>query len=404
MKFRHSVVVLFAVFAAACTGAEAAIPATTSAKLEPLIPLTTIAPQTTTTLPASTTTTAPPTTTTTPLPSTADLQLEKVTTITGDISPKSIVGNGAGLFFAQNMMYRHTITVYDHQYQLIATIPDSVSLTDYGYGDYTGEHQGAPVEAVPTSDGAHVYVSNYQMYGDDYGRAGGDGCDLADWDESFVYRVSVQSLEVDQVIAVGAVPKFLAITPDDGRVLVSNWCSFDLSVIDTGDGKEINRVPLGRHPRGIAVTRDGTTAYVAVMGSRDIAIVDLATYEVGWLRNIGTSPRHLILGPDDSTLYATLNGEGTVAVIDVATGAVTSRINSGAAPRSMTISDDGRSLYVVNYNSDTVSKIDTSTLDVVQQLEVPDRPIGITFDSTNREVWVASYSGAITVFRETNTP
>ena len=344
------------------------------------------------------------TTTTTTLPPSTSLQLEEVATITGDISPKSIVATGDGLFFAQNMMYRPTITVYDRDYELIATIPDTVNLADFGLGDYEGDHRGAPVEAVATSDGKYVYVSNYQMYGDGYGRAGGDGCNLADWDESFVYRISTTDLEIDQVIPVGAVPKFLAITPDDGLVLVSNWCSFDLSVIDTESGKEIGRIPLGRHPRGIAVTDDGATAYVAVMGSRDIAIVDLGSLDVEWLSNIGTSPRHVVLDPNDRRLYATLNGDGTVVAIDLASGDVTHRIRSGAAPRSMTISDDGLSLYVVNYNSDTVSKIDTTAMEVVQTVDVPHHPIGITFDSADREVWVASYSGTISVLRETATP
>jgi YVTN family beta-propeller protein len=323
-----------------------------------------------------------------------------VTTITGDISPKSVIATGGGLFFAQNMMYRHTITVYDQEYGLVTTIPDTVDLTAHGHGDFAGSHRGAPVEAVPTSDGAFVYVSNYQMYGEGYDRPGGDGCDLADWDESFVYRVATDTLEIDQVIPVGAVPKFVAITPNDRLVLVSNWCSFDLSVLDTASGREIARVPLGRHPRGIAVSPSGDTAYVAVMGSRDIAIVDLASQEVAWMQNVGANPRHLVLDPAGEILYATLNGEGTVAVVDAATGEVTNRITTGAAPRSMAISDDGLSLYVVNYNSNTVSKIDTTNLEVVQEIDVPGRPIGIAFDAASREVWVASYSGAITVLQE----
>jgi YVTN family beta-propeller protein len=170
--------------------------------------------------------------------------------------------------------------VYDRDYQLVATIPDTVEL------DGT-EYSGAPVEAVPTSDGRYVYVSNYQMYGPGYGRAGGDGCNLADWDESFVYRIDTDGLSIDQTIEVGAVPKFLAITPDDSTVLVSNWCSFDMSIIDTATATETARVELGRHPRGIAVTADGGTAYVAVMGSTNIAAVDLNTLEVEWIRGVG---------------------------------------------------------------------------------------------------------------------
>ena len=33
--------------------------------------------------------------------------------IGGDISPKSVAASAAGYVTAQNMMYRHTVTVYD---------------------------------------------------------------------------------------------------------------------------------------------------------------------------------------------------------------------------------------------------------------------------------------------------
>jgi YVTN family beta-propeller protein len=417
-SYKASWLLLGALALTACAQA-AAEPELTITSLEPLPPVTT-APTTTQSLPepnpnlaegeanlaegeATTTTQSLAEQTsnlaeveaTTTLPPTTGLELVEAATIRGDISPKSIVASGNGLFFAQNMMYRHTVTVYDEDYELVATIDDSVDLT----GDGT-LHQGAPVEAVPTSDGEYMYVSNYQMYGPGYSRAGGDGCNLGGWDESFVYRISTSSLEIDQVIPAGAVPKFLAITPDDSTVLVSNWCSFDMSVIDTATATEVARVELGRHPRGIAVTSDGATAFVAVMGSTNIAVVDLATLQVDWIKGVGSNPRHLVLSPDDRYLYATLNGDGRVIRIRVEDGEVLDRVRTGSAPRSMTISDDGLSLYVVNYESDTVAKVDTTTMEISQTIAVPHHPIGITFDNANREVWVASYSGFITVFRE----
>jgi YVTN family beta-propeller protein len=391
---RIRLVVVLSLVLAACSGAEAAmVPTSTIATIAPLEPVTVTTPAPTEVA------TAPPTTTTT-LPPTNTLELVEITTITGDIAPKSVVATGAGLFFAQNMMYRHTITVYDTSHRLVATIPDSIVPSEYGLSQADAAVRGAPVEAVPTADGSYVYVSNYEMYGPGYENPGNDECNKAGWDESFVYRIDTDALVVDQVIPVGAVPKFLAITPDDRRLLVTNWCSFDMSIIDTATSSEVARVPLGRHPRGIAVTHDGAAAYVAVMGSRNVAVVDLDTLDVDWIHNVGANPRHLVLDPKGRYLYVTLNGEGTVAVVDLATGDVVKRIQSGSAPRSMAISDDGSSLYVVNYESDTVSKIDTEALEVTQTLEVPHHPIGITFDSASREVWVASYTGFITVFRE----
>jgi YVTN family beta-propeller protein len=361
---------------------------------------TTAALGTTTTQPAPRTTTTSSTTTTTttvPLPAAATLTLEQVGTITGDLSPKSIVHSGTGLFFAQNMMYRHTVTVYNRTLQLVKTIPDTVDLAEFGR---EGDYRGAPVEAAFTSDGASGYVSNYQMYGPGFSRPGGDGCGPAGWDESFVYRISTRTLEIDQIIPVGAVPKYLAVTPDDRYLLVANWCSYDVSVIDVGSGEEIARIEVGRHPRGIAFDPDSSTAYVAVMGSNRIAVLDLSDLSVAWLEGVGSNPRHLVMDPSGRFLYVTLNGDGRVIKIDLDTGEVAARVATGSAPRSMAISGDGTALYVVNYNSDTMAKVATDDMQVLQTLPVAHHPIGITFDEATRRVWVSSYSGVITVFDE----
>jgi len=318
----------------------------------------------------------------------------------GDIAPKSVVASGDGLFFAQNMMYRHTVTVYDSDFNLVETISDRIDLAEYGIEGYEGTHQGSPVEAVFTAEGDYAYVSNYQMYGDGFSRAGGDGCDLGNWDPSFLYRIDTATLDIDQVIPVGAVPKFLAITPDDALVLVTNWCTFDMSVVATATGEEIARIELGRHPRGIAITSDGSRAYASVMGGRDIAVVDLDDYSIEWLRDVGSNPRHLVLSPDDQFMYVTLNGDGKVVKVDLETNKIVGSVVSGQAPRSMAISSDGESLYVVNYISDSVSKILTADMTEVQELPANDKPIGITYDPETGNVWVSTYSGSLMIFAD----
>ena len=71
------------------------------------------------------------------------------------------------------------------------------------------------------------------MYGAGFGPEGLDSCTPASGtDPSFVYRIDMRTKAIDQVIPVGAVPKYVAVTPDDKTVLVTNWCSWDLSVID----------------------------------------------------------------------------------------------------------------------------------------------------------------------------
>lgn len=328
-------------------------------------------------------------------------RLTLVETIGGAISPKSVVASPTGLVFAQNMMYRHTVTVYDRRFRLVKTIQDAVRLAKLGYPRFPGTVRGAPVEAAFSPDGRYGYVSNYSMYGPGFGPEGSDTCSPGSgYDDSFVYRIDVRRLRIDRAARVGAVPKYVAVTPDDRFVLVSNWCSYDLSVVSTRTTRQVRRIPIGAYPRGIAVAPDGRRAYVAVMGSSDVAVVDLRSFRVGWLRGVGAGPRHLVLGPEGNFLYVTLNAEGRVAKVSTASGAVVAKVATGSAPRSMAISADGRSLYVVNYESGTVSKLRARDLRVLQTVRTNASPIGITVDHATGRVWVACYTGTIMVFRD----
>lgn len=328
-------------------------------------------------------------------------QMKLTKTISGKISPKSVVYSGNGLFFAQNMMYNHTITVYNRNYELVKVIPDEVNLSQYGYSNFKGNYKGAPVEASFSHNGKYAWVSNYNMYGPGFNRPGSDKCSPDQkTDRSFLYRINTETLDIDDVIQVGSVPKFVATSADERFVLVSNWCSWDLSVVDTKNNQEIKRIKLGPYPRGIVVDAASEKAYVAVMGSYEIAEINLRNFSVRWLKNIGSSPRHLNIDPTGKYLYASLNGEGKIAKISLPSGKLINKVSTGNAPRSMVLSDNGQQLYVVNYGDNTVSKVRTSDMKVIQKVNVDANPIGITYDPETREVWVACYSGNIMVFQD----
>jgi DNA-binding beta-propeller fold protein YncE len=319
-------------------------------------------------------------------------------TLGGEISPKSVASSGTGLVFAQNMMYRHSVTVYDSRtLELRKTISDSVELAQFGYKRFPGTVQGAPVEAAFSPDGRYAYVSNYSMYGESFGPEGDDACTPASgYDRSFVYRISLRTLEIDDAYRVGAVPKVVAVTPNGRFVLVSNWCTWDLSVISTSAGREVRRIPMGEYPRGIAVSPQGEAAYVALMGEGSIVRVDLETWETSVIP-IGAGPRALEIDPSGRRLYATLNAENRAARLNLRTGRV-KKVSTGTLPRSLAIADDAKAIYVVNYESGTVSKHRASDLEVLQTVDACFHPIGITYDAPTRRVWVACYGGSILVY------
>lgn len=327
---------------------------------------------------------------------TSGMALKKV--ISDGISPKSILHAG-DLFFAANGPYRHSVTVYNRDYALVKTLSDQVTLADYGYSKFKGTQRGSPVAAAAETD-QFIWVANAQMSGEGFTEASIDGCSPAQTtDPGFLYRVNTQSWTIDHVVRVGSVPQAVAASPNQ-RVLVSNWCSWDVSVIDTQTRQEIRRIQVGPYPRGIAIDAKSEIAYVAVSGASAIAAINLRDFSVGWLRGVGRSPHHLMLDPPGRYLYTTLAGEGQVVKIDVSTGTIVGKVNTGSAPRSMALSEDGQTLYVVNYHSNTVSKVRTQEMQVTQTVEVNPAPIGITYDPKTRQVWVACYSGSILVFQD----
>jgi YVTN family beta-propeller protein len=368
-------------------------------------------PTTATTASTATSTSTSTSTTTTTLPGKrvpagppADQRhLVLIRTIGGHISPKSVDASDTGFVFAQNMMYTHTVTVYDSAGDLVKTIPDTVDMALFGYRGHPGVTHGAPVEAAFTPDSRYVYVSNYSMYGVGMGPEGNDDCtpesaQAAGDTNSYVYRIDTKTLKIDQVIEVGLVPKFLAVTPNDKYLLVSNWCSYNLSVVDIATGKQVAELPMGPYPRGIAISPDSATAYVAIMGSDIIQKVDLDNLTLGGSFPVGSNPRHLVIDPTGRYLYVSLNAPGEVVKVDIATQRVVATRQTGDQCRSLAISTDGTALYVVNYLSDTVTMLRASDLGILQTVPTGVRPIGITYDAMTGDVWVAVYTGQILVF------
>lgn len=325
------------------------------------------------------------------------LRLKKV--IRGGLSPKSVVHSGDGLFFAQNMMYSHTVRVYNRDYELVKTISDKVKPKDFGIDTINGTLSGSPVEAAFSHSGKYAWVSNYNMSGDKFINPGCDDCYSNDFDDSYLYKINTETFAIEKIITVGSVPKYVAVSPDNKYVLVSNWSSGDVSIVDIEKSKEVKRVKAGRFPRGIVVDSKSKYAYVTIMGSIHILKIDLENFTTSQIKNVGSGPRHLCISSNDSLLYVSLNNEGKIAKINLLDESITKTI-CGGSPRSMIITPDDKFLYVVNYSINKMSKVDLEKFEVTEQHETKEHPIGITFDSENNEVWVACYSGSLMVYRD----
>lgn len=297
-------------------------------------------------------------------------------------------------------MYRHTVTIYDKNGNLLAKIPDRIDLKAFGFAEYSGDtYLGGPVEAAFSNKGKTLWVSNYNMIGEGFDNPGCDGCNGKGYDPGFVYKINTTTFQIEKVIKVGAVPKYLAISRDEQVMVVSNWSSGDVSIIDLVTETEIKKVDVGAHPRGVAISSDSKVAYVTVMGSTKIASIDLQTYAVSYIEQIGKSPRHVVLSANDSLLYVSLNSGNCLVKYDLKSGEKQS-CTTNAGPRSMVLSPDQHYLYVVNYFANTFSKINTDSMKVMEVVATGHHPIGITVNWEDAEVWVACYEGKIEIFKD----
>ena len=331
----------------------------------------------------------------------AERTMVLVQTINGAITPKSVRASGTGFVSAHNMMYRHSITIYDaDSMELVATIPDTISPSSFGITGYSGSYRGAPVEGAYSPDGRYLYVTNYAMYGKGLMREGTDICKPADnYDRSFLYRIDTSSWKIDSIYKVGTVPKVVAVSPDNKYVLVTNWCSYDLYVISVASQKVIKTLKIGAYPRGIVISKDSQFAFVAQMGGDVVHKITLGNWSDELLK-VGHNPRALVLSPDNAILYATLNLSGKVIAYDLIQKKVIKSVKTGDATRSLDISTDGTALFVVNFNSGTVSKVRTSDFSILQTLKVCEQPIGVTYEPLHQRTWVACYLGQIKIFND----
>lgn len=297
-------------------------------------------------------------------------------------------------------MYRHTVTIYNEKGRRLAKINDGVNLRNFGFKDYQNENfRGGPVEAAFTADGNYLWVSNYSMVGTGFENPGCDACIGKEYDPSFIYKINCSSFEIESVVKVGAVPKYIAISSDQQTLIVSNWTSSDVSIVDLSTEKVVKTVSVGAHPRGIDITKDGKMAFVTIMGSTKIASINLSTFEVDYIRDVGKSPRHLVLSNHDSLIYVSLNSSSKILQYNRHTQTKT-YCKTERGPRSMIVSPNGKYLYCVNYFDNSFSKIDAKRMEIIETIETAEKPIGICANWQASEIWVACYSGKIEIFKD----
>ena len=125
-------------------------------------------------------------------------RFRKADRITGSLTPKSVDASADGFVVAQNMIYTHTVSVFGPDHDLVTTIKDQITPSNFGYPQWKKPVRGGPVEASFSPDGAYVWVSNYSTYGPGFSKEGHDVCSPSSgYDRSFLYRINTSDWTID---------------------------------------------------------------------------------------------------------------------------------------------------------------------------------------------------------------
>lgn len=209
------------------------------------------------------------------------------------------------------------------------------------------------------------------------------------------------------LIRTGKTPKVIARTASSSHLLVSNWHSYNVSVLSTHPERfpyatVIDTIPVPAIPRGIVVDDRNQRSFVAIMGGASLMSVNNNVWMKEKDLTVASNPRHLVID-SSGRLFVSYNRVGKIACIDPNTGETLFTASTAAQPRTIILSKNHRFLFVTCYSSDKleVFRINDDSFTRIASLPCPGHPVGVDIyeNESKLEAWVCSYTtGKISVF------
>ncbi len=146
-------------------------------------------------------------------------------------------------------------------------------------------------------------------------------------DSDSVTLVDAVTLAVKAEVPVGDDPRTLCFTPDSKNIVVSNWGSASISVINLDRAAEVAQYSVGLLPYGIVT--DGASAFIAEFATGNVSVVNLKTGRRANRIPVDSFPAGLAMTADGTQLLVTHLFNGNVTRIDIRTSVVTGVASMG---------------------------------------------------------------------------
>jgi len=188
--------------------------------------------------------------------------------------------------------------------------------------------------------------------------------------DNTVSLIDAKLLRVRATLPVCQQPEDIAILPDSSKAFVACSGSSQVASIALASSKKSSSVTndrvlalldVGRTPVSLALKPDGGELMVCDFDSDSISIIETGNDEVGSSALVGQHPSHGVITLDNSRLYVSNFGSDSVAVYDIDVGKRIATMAVGSRPDGLALSQDQRYLLVLDTQAGDVTVIQKRT-------------------------------------------
>ncbi|MGA2754813.1 MAG: hypothetical protein ABSE53_13710 [Terracidiphilus sp.] len=145
-----------------------------------------------------------------------------------------------------------------------------------------------------------------------------------------------------------ASPLEVLLSPDDARLYVLCQQSEDVRVLDANSYEVMGRVAVGRVPRGMALSRAGDRLFVTNSWDDTVSVIDTRTLTVAATWSVGLEPSGVVEDAAGRYVFVANRISSDIAVLDAQTGAEEKRLLAGRGASYLALSPDGKRIYATH--------------------------------------------------------
>jgi YVTN family beta-propeller protein len=250
-------------------------------------------------------------------------------------------------------------------------LPYYIDISDDGKRGYVANSGSANVSVIDLE--RRVVLGNVRV-GSEPGlaRVSRDGVTVvvSNRGDSTVSVIDTKLLRVRATLTVCQQPEDIAIMPDSSKAFVACSGSSQVASLALESGKTpgeltgdhvLALMDVGRTPVSLALKPDGGELIVCDFDSDSISMIETGTNEVGSSTLIGQHPTHALVTRDSSRLYTSNFGSNSVAVYDIDLGRRIATLAVGSHPDGLALSQDENYLLVLDTQAGDVTVIQKRT-------------------------------------------